>query len=141
MKKNKISFILSEIAKLPEKQRAENLRLNMNEALKTVLVGMFHPGVNWILPPGAPPFTPCEFDNPGGLYQCYTKFKYFVAGGGDNIHPVKRERMFVDILETLEPDEANLVIAMKDKTSPWPEITYKLVNKAMPGLLPNEKKD
>jgi hypothetical protein len=139
--KNTIASILKKISEQPERDIVPSLKANDNIALRAVLVGMFHPGVNWTLPAGKPPYTPSIYENHGALYRNYTKFKYFVAGGeGDRMIPYKRERIFVDLIETLNPDEAELVIAMKDKINPYPTITYKHVAKAFPGLLPNEKK-
>jgi hypothetical protein len=139
--KNTIASILKKISEQPDRDIVPSLKINDNIALRAVLVGLFHPGVNWTLPPGAPPYTPSEFDTPGALYRSYVRFKYFVAGGeGDKLTALKKERLFVDLISTLEADEAKLVIAMKDKINLFPTITYKHVYKAFPGLLPNEKK-
>ena len=49
----------------------------------------------------------------------------------------RREKMFIDVLESLHPDEAELVIAMKEKSlmGKYKGITSKLVSEAFPNLL------
>jgi len=44
--------------------------------------------------------------------------------------------MFIELLETVDAEEAELIIAAKDKKSPYKNITKKLVQEAFPGLLP-----
>ena len=59
-------------------------------------------------------------------------------GGGANINQVRREQIFIQTLETIHPDEAKIVIAMKDKKFDelYDTITYKLVREAFPDMLP-----
>jgi len=48
--------------------------------------------------------------------------------------PHKREVQFVNFLESLDPDDAKLVISIKDKTMPYKGITRKLFEEAWPAL-------
>jgi hypothetical protein len=43
--------------------------------------------------------------------------------------------MFVEFLERLDPDDAKLILAMKDKKMPFPGITVQHVKEALPGLI------
>jgi hypothetical protein len=49
--------------------------------------------------------------------------------------PLKREGLFLNLLESLNPEEAELLIAAKDKKMKSKGITKRLVNDTFPGLL------
>jgi hypothetical protein len=69
------------------------------------------------------------------------KFYLFVKGGdSETINTVKREQLFIQMLETLDPTEAKLVIDLKDKktTGMYKGLTYKLVKDTWPDLLPEQ---
>ena len=73
---------------------------------------------------------------PMTLYPEVRKFYLFCEGGGANIDGMKREQIFIELLETIHPDEAQVVIAMKDKkfTELYSNITYDLVRQALPEI-------
>ena len=45
----------------------------------------------------------------------YTKFYNFLKGGNDKLNSLRRETMFINILEGLHPREAEILILVKDK--------------------------
>lgn len=45
----------------------------------------------------------------------FTKFFNFVKGGNDSLSSIRRELMFINILEGLHPKEAELLVLVKDK--------------------------
>ena len=45
----------------------------------------------------------------------YTKFYNFLKGGNDKLNSLRRETMFINILEGLHPLEAEILILVKDK--------------------------
>jgi hypothetical protein len=49
--------------------------------------------------------------------------------------PLRREGLFLNLLESLNPEEAELLIAAKDKKMKYKGITKKLVNDAFPNLI------
>jgi hypothetical protein len=49
--------------------------------------------------------------------------------------PLKREGLFLNLLETLNPEEADLLVAAKDKSMKYKGITKRLVNDAFPNLI------
>jgi hypothetical protein len=59
----------------------------------------------------------------------------FIEGGNDNLKPVRREYLFVQLLENVNKEDARLLISVKDKTIPYKGITKKLVEELYPGLL------
>ena len=63
------------------------------------------------------------------------KFKYFVKGGpGDKMQKVKRENIFIGILEGVHPEDAKLVISMINKEKPT-GLSRPIVEEAFPKLL------
>jgi hypothetical protein len=65
----------------------------------------------------------------------YKNFYHFVRGGNDSMSGVRRETMFINILEGLHPLEAEIVCLCKDKKlSDRYKITKELVSEAYPDI-------
>ena len=45
----------------------------------------------------------------------YTKFYNFIKGGNDGLSSLRRETMFINVLEGLHPLEAEILFLVKDK--------------------------
>jgi hypothetical protein len=131
-----VYYVLGKVNELPKAERAMALATNDYPAIRAVLVHMFHPDIKFLLPEGEPPYKKSQFEDPGRLYTDYKKFYLFCDGGHNGIRQNKREQLFVSLLESVDPDEAELLIAMKEKKSPFKNITPALVKEAFPGLLP-----
>lgn len=121
------------------KKRAEmigEMRRNDTFAFKTILQGFYDDRIVFELPgPGAPPYTPSSLtDQENVLLHDARKLKYFVRALSPNLKQTKRENIFIEMLETVTPNDAAMLIAMKDKVSPWKNITKAIVNEAFPGL-------
>ena len=136
-----ISEIIEQAAqKSSDAEKISHLQQNQTEALKTVLQYALHPGIKWVLPPGAPPYKPTDFlDQEGMLYMEARRLYLFVEGGNNDLKKVKREMMFIGLLESIHNKDAELLLAAKEKKLPYPSITYNIVNSAFPGLLPDEQ--
>jgi len=48
---------------------------------------------------------------------------------------LKKEVLFVGVLESLDPQDAKLLLAVKDKKMPYKGITKKLVAETFPNLI------
>ena len=130
---------LLKVSKLKKTQeKIDAIKYNDSIPLRIILQGAFDPSVVWLLPEGTPPFRANKFDEPKALHLEVSKFYLFIEGGNNNLKPVKRENLFIQMLERVNEDDANLLIAMKDKKSPFKGITKDIVMAAFPGLLPNE---
>jgi len=124
-----------------KQEKIEYLQKNNSKPLRNVLKGAYDDSIEWNLPAGKPPYQ--KDDAPKGfemqnLYKMSPRFKYFVKGGiGEKMPAVRREKMFIDILECLHPDEAELVLNMKEKSlmGKYNGITSALVAEAFPNLL------
>ena len=65
----------------------------------------------------------------------YQKFYNFVKGGNDGLSSLRRESMFINILEGLHPLEAEILILVKDKKLDTKyKITKEIVSEAYPDI-------
>ena len=121
------------------KARKEVLLENESKPLKEILKYAFHPDIKFALPPGKPPYktigSPDEY-NPTYLYPNIRKFYLYIEGGHDGLTQLRREQLFVQMLESLHPKEAAVVIQVKDKKLNYRGLTYKLVKNTFPEILP-----
>jgi hypothetical protein len=122
------------------KTRAEKITMLRNynhHALLDVMRGAFDDAVQWNLPEGKPPFQANVPESvPSSLLKENQKFKYFVKGPlSESMTTVKREQIFVQVLESIHPADAEVVINMINKKSPGKGITKKLVQEAYPDLI------
>jgi len=124
----------SEIEKKADK--IEWIRRNDSPALRALLKYAFDPKVKFLLPEGAPPYKPNELpDLQSVLYSELRKLYLFIEGGNDNLKPTRREYLFIQLLENLDKEDAELIAAVKDKKVPYKGITKKFVDEIYPGLL------
>lgn len=100
---------------------------------------IFNPEIKFDLPAGTPPYKEnAALDSQGAYFTEFRKFYLFIIGGNElNLPAPKKQMMYIQMLETLDKNDAKLVIAMKDKICLYPNITYDLVYKTFPGLLPD----
>lgn len=120
-----------------KKEKIRILKENESWALKDVLKGTLDPKIQWELPGGVVPYEPAEeYNHPSNLLKENVKFKYFVKGGpARDMANVKREMIFIGILEGIHPADALLLVSMINKESFGGGITAKLVNEAFVGLV------
>jgi hypothetical protein len=65
----------------------------------------------------------------------YVNFYHFVKGGNDSLNGIRRETMFINILEGLHPLEAEIVSLCKDKKlGEKYKITKEIVSQAYPDI-------
>ena len=119
--------------------RRKVLLENESNPLKDLLRYAFHPDIKFALPSGAPPYkcigSPDEY-NPTYLYPNIRKFYLYIEGGHDGLTQLRREQLFVSMLEGLHPKEAAVVIQVKDKKLNYRGLTFKLVKTTFPEILP-----
>ena len=105
--------------------------------LKVVFAHSFLPNYKMKLPEGDPPFKPAAEPmgmTPTNLFSEARRFYVFCR------EDLKREGLFISMLEGVHPDEAKVLIAMKEQklTKMYPKITWKLVSDA--GIIPAPEK-
>ena len=124
-----------------------HLQKHSSASLKDVVGFCYDPRVKWALPEGEPPYTPTEKeeDLQGVLYSEIKKIYIFLdCPRAEGISMMKREQQFIQLLESVDPDDAKLLIGMKDRRLPYKGITYKLIKKAFPSITtewPDEEPD
>ena len=114
-----MSEVLDKVAKAKTKaKKIELLRQHNTDALRMVLKSSFDPRIEWDLPEGDVPYTPNEA--PEGtehnmlVHEARTLYHY-IKGGNPQLTQNRRENMFIQLLEGLHRDEAEIVVAAKDK--------------------------
>jgi hypothetical protein len=133
--------IFQHISDLPSSKRATALKqiANLFTPVKTVLKYTYHKNVIFDLPVGIPPYKPMDTPSNMGhniLPKEIRKFEYFLKGA--NLNPIKKETMFIQMLETVSPEEAKLVLMVKDKKLTYKGITRKLIEEALPEIFQGE---
>ena len=123
-----ITEILKEINDDPKKIE----QYKENAALRILFEYTYDPAKKFILPDGDPPFKPDAAPigmNPANIYQELKKFYVFCR---KDLTPVRRETLFIQLLENVHPTEAALLLAVKDQnlSKLYPKITHKLVHGA-----------
>jgi hypothetical protein len=123
------------------KTKAEKIRLlqeNNSQVLRSLFIWNFDDSVQSILPEGDVPYTPN--DAPVGTEHTRLevegrKLYYFIKGGAENVPRMQRENMFIQMLEGLYKDEANVLCLVKDKQLHKKyRITKAVVTEAFPSI-------
>lgn len=104
--------------------------------LKLAFQYAFEPSKKMILPEGTPPFKPASEPlgmTPTNLFNELRRLYVFCRA---DLTPLKRESLFISLLEGVHPDEAAVLIAIKDQQlhKLYKKITSKLVTEA--GFIP-----
>jgi hypothetical protein len=134
-----VAEILEQASKMKKDQeRIAWLKHNNSVVLETVLRGAFDSSIKWQLPEGDPPYKPNDLvDQQNQLYNECRKMYLFIEGGSPNLKQTRRESLFIELLETIDSKDAQLLLSVKNKKLPYKNITPELVNKAFPGILSN----
>ena len=89
-----------------------------NQAMRMLLKAAFDPKIKFDLPAGDPPFIRNEA--PAGtehtsLASEAKKLFHFVVGGNNTINKLKKETMFIQMLEGLQEKDADVLMSIKNK--------------------------
>ena len=122
-----------------KKEKIDLLRKHNSVALRQLLIINFDESIVSMLPEGDVPYTPN--DAPVGtdhtrLEQEYRGLYRFFKGGQDNLPNMKRESMFVQLLEGLSAEEAELLCLCKDGKlgDKYKRITKTVISEAFPSI-------
>ena len=135
---------MSEILEVVHKQRSkakkvEVLKYYRDDALTALLIWNFDPSVVSLIPEGEVPYN--KNDVPVGtdhtsLRREYKQMYHFVKGGNDQLSSLRRESMFIQMLEGLHPDEADILCLVKDgQLNKKYKLTREFVETAYPDIL------
>ena len=132
-----ISEVLSETAKFRSKlEKVEFLRQNDSIPLRTVLRLIYDETIEFLLPDSAPPWKRNKLtDAHTMLYREARRLRIFVKGGGyDDIKQVKREQLFISLLEDIMNEDAELLANNMLSHKPVKGVTRKTIEEAFPDL-------
>ena len=137
-------LLLSEILRKVSnaKTKAEKIALlqkHNSAALRQILIINFDDSVVSVMPEGDVPYTPNEA--PVGTDHSRLEHEYrglfrFFKGGDPTLKNLKREQMFVQLLEGLSDEEAELICLVKDgiMNTKYKRITKAVVSEAFPQI-------
>ena len=138
---------LLKVAKLDgNKARSEALAKYHNDfPIKVILDLVYNPNIWFLLPETDPPYTPVDegIDAQNVLKADIRKLKYCLnLPDGEQLRPLKREQMFIQLLEAIDHNDAKLLLNVKNKKLPkeLKDITESVVRKAFPGIEEKWKK-
>lgn len=123
------------------KTKAEKIQLlhqYNSQALRSLLIWNYDDSVVSMIPSGVPPYKKNEA--PAGTEHTYLEqesrlFYHFVKGGNDSLNRTKREQIFIQVLESVHQDEAELLLLVKDKKlQDKYKITKNIVKEAFPEI-------
>jgi hypothetical protein len=145
-------------------KKVEILKTYEHDSLKVIFVWNFDSSVISLLPEGEVPYaeikdqsvysgtlsenlsresaggesaTGQDMDGRGktSLRREYQNLYHYVKGGNDSLSSIRREMMFINLLQGLHPKEAELVCLVKDKKlSDKYKITFENVKEAYPDI-------
>tara|TARA_Y100001938_G_scaffold57845_1_gene80819 strand:+ start:34 stop:498 length:465 start_codon:yes stop_codon:yes gene_type:complete len=110
--------ILTKVNNAKDKpKKIEVLKKYDTNELRMFLKGAFDDKLEWLLPEGKPPYTVNEA--PVGTEHTWLKQEvkrmfHFLKGGNPQLSQMKRDNMFIQMLEGLCAEEAELLIWAKD---------------------------
>ena len=137
-------LLLSEILRKVSnaKTKAEKIALlqkHNSAALRQILIINFDDSVVSVMPEGDVPYTPNEA--PVGTDHSRLEHEYrglyrFFKGGDNRLKNLKREQMFVQLLEGLSAEEAELIVLVKvgKINTKYKSITKAVVAEAFPQI-------
>jgi len=106
--------------------------------IKSLLIWNFDASIISVLPEGEVPIQAKEDaeKNPSSnIRKEWNKFYNFVKGGNDGMNKLRKETMFINMLESFHPGEAEVLCLVKDKKLQTKfNITKELVSEAYPDI-------
>jgi hypothetical protein len=104
--------------------KIEVLRKHDSQGLRQILKAAFDPKIVFDVPEGIPPYmaneAPAGTDHTSLLDE--VRKLYLFIKGGSTIPKIKKETLFIQMLEALHKDDAKVLIDIKDKKL---NLTYK----------------
>ena len=124
-----------------KEEKLKLLSQNNNNLVRTLIRFNFDYNIKFLLPEGAPRYK-VDKDVPAGYEKTKLQLEmrrfYLFIKPDVNINKLKRERLFIEMLEGLHCTAAEDFILVKHKilSTKYKTITHELISEAYPGLLP-----
>ena len=121
-----------------KKEKVELLQEYNNNGLRSILIINFDESLQFLLPEGEVPFkandAPAGTDHTRLDHEYKGLYRYF-KGGDSSLKSMRREQLFVQLLEGLHKDEAEmLVLACNKELQSKYRITKQAVSEAFPQI-------
>lgn len=134
--------VFEEICEIEDRnERIEYLKKNAFKQVKSVLQLCYNDKIQLDLPKGKPPFEPCpEGRTPAPIGHAFKPIGMCVKGN-NQVNQLKKEKIFIGILEQIHENDAAILCAAKDGTitnlqnKKYRKITKSLVEATFPELL------
>ena len=134
---------MNEILELVSEQKTDAKKIALLkeyecDILKSLFIWNFDESVISLLPPGSVPYKANE--NPLGtdhssLRREQRNLYMFVKGGNDALSTIRRETIFIQMLEGLHPKEADIIVAVKDgDLEDMYDVPFEVVEEAYPDI-------
>ena len=134
---------MNEVLELVSEQKSDLKKIAVLQEyecdiLKSLFIWNFDDSVISLLPQGKVPYKPNE--NPLGtdhssLRREQRSLYNFVKGGNDQLSTIRRETIFIQMLEGLHPKEADIIIAVKDgNLEDMYDVPFEVVEDAYPDI-------
>ena len=119
-------------------KKVEILQEYRDPSLVSILIWNSDDTVVSIIPEGEVPYNPNEVPvgtDHTSLRREYRNLYHFVQGGNTSLSTIRRETMFIQMLEGLHPRESEILCLIKDKklTTKY-KLTYEVVKEAYPDI-------
>ncbi len=123
-------------------QKVEWLQKNNSPSLRTILKVMYDKSVVLLIPKTPPPYKEsAAVGTEGMLYKETRRLRIFVSGGGyENLNKVKRETLFISLLETVDKNDAKLLLKMIAQ-KPLTGLPISVIKEAFPGLIAQSEEE
>ena len=121
-------------------KRVEILKEYRDDSLTAILIWNFDDRVQSAVPEGQVPYK--ENEVPVGtdhtsLRREWKTLYHFIKGGNDSLSSLRRESMFIQLLEGLHPKEAEIICLVKEQIlkDVYPKVTLDVVQEAFPDIV------
>lgn len=130
-----ISEIVKKTSELSsDSEKIEWLKKNSNIPLRTILKYTYDKeNVKFLIPDTPPPWKKNSYIGVEGmLYNEARRLRIFIKGGGyDDLNTVKREQLFISLLEDIDNNDAELLCKMIAQ-KPLAGIPFEVIKSAFP---------
>lgn len=127
-------------------EKVSYLRQHGDQSLVDLLTVTFDPRFTFRLPRGAAPYKKIVglLDQEGRLRVELKHMGKFCAINGHSVKPelkqLKLEMLFLQMLESIDPEDAEMMVSVKDKKLPWKGLTARTAQMAFPQIYIGESK-
>jgi hypothetical protein len=119
-----------------KEEKVEFLKSKKSKPLCNILKVMYDKKMELNIPDVAPPYTPSDINESHGmLFREARKLTYFVKGfDGDGLSQARRESIFIQMLETVDRKDAQLLVKMLAQ-KPLKGLPLSVIKEAFPNLI------